>query len=231
VVLGGTSGIGEAAARIFVERGARVAIAGRDSQKLAAAVVRIGGVDGHSVDATRREDLERFFAAVGPVDVLVLALSGGTGAGAFATLSLHGLRSGFDAKFFAHAEAIQAGLPYLAPEAAIVLVTAASARAALPGTAGLAAINGALEAMVRPLAAELAPRRINAVSPGVIDTPWWDAMPKESKDAFFRQAAESLPVKRVGRSQDVAEAVFLAATNPFMTGTVLEVDGGLHLPR
>ena len=113
----------------------------------------------------------------------------------------------------------------------VTLVSAASARAAIPGTAGLAAINGAIEAMVRPLAIELAPVRINAVSPGVIDTPWWDALPAQAKRGVFAQTCASLPVGRVGRPDDVAAAIAMVATNGFMTGTVIEVAGGAQLAR
>lgn len=83
--------------------------------------------------------------------------------------------------------------------------------------------------MIRPLAAELAPLRVNAVSPGIIRTPWWDRFPPEQRQAVFDQAAAHLPVGRVGEASDVAEAILLAATNGFMTGTVLECDGGAHL--
>ena len=85
--------------------------------------------------------------------------------------------------------------------------------------------------MVAPLAVELAPIRVNAVSPGVIDTPWWDAMPQAAKQQFMEHAAESLPVGRVGRPEDVAEAIVMLANNGFITGTVVEVDGGGHLAR
>jgi NAD(P)-dependent dehydrogenase (short-subunit alcohol dehydrogenase family) len=88
----------------------------------------------------------------------------------------------------------------------------------MPGTAGLAAINGAIEAMVRPLAAELAPLRVNAVSPGIIDTPWWDVMPADAKESYFRRAAETLPARRVGAAADVAEAIVMIARNPYVTG-------------
>jgi NAD(P)-dependent dehydrogenase (short-subunit alcohol dehydrogenase family) len=109
-------------------------------------------------------------------------------------------------------------------------VTAGSARSAIPATAGLAAINGALEAMIRPLAVELAPLRINAVSPGVIDTPYWDAMPTDRKEAIFAQAMRKLPVGRLGSAQDIAEAIAFVATNGFMTGKVIECDGGGRMP-
>src|SRR5215218_5637911 len=176
LVMGGTSGIGEATARAFAERGDRVVVAGRDPRRLQAALDRRGdGVDGTACDAGDAVAVRELAASIAPIDVLVLAPSGAAGAGPISELALEDLRTGFEGKFWPQVTALQQALPSLADDGAIVLVTAGSARAALPGTTGLAAINGALEAMVAPLAAELAPRRINAVSPGVIDTPWWDA--------------------------------------------------------
>ena len=83
--------------------------------------------------------------------------------------------------------------------------------------------------MIRPLAVELAPLRINAVSPGIIDTPWWNAMPSDRRQTIFAQAVATLLVGRLGTADDVAEAIVLVATNGFMTGTVVECDGGGHL--
>jgi NAD(P)-dependent dehydrogenase (short-subunit alcohol dehydrogenase family) len=121
-------------------------------------------------------------------------------------------------------------LPRLAEHASITLITAASARAAFPGTSGLAAINGALEAMIPPLAVELAPRRINAVSPGVIDTPWWGRVPEEQRKELFAGLAATTPVGRVGRPEEVAQAINSLATNGFLTGVVLDCTGGANLP-
>src|SRR4051794_23617004 len=180
LILGGTSGIGEATARAFAERGDAVHVAGRDPQRLAAALERLGdGVGGTALDTGDADAVRDLAAALAPIDLLVLALSGAKGAGPFAQLALDDLRTGFEGKLWPQLTALQAALPSLAGDAGIVFVTAGSARAALPGTSGLAAINGALEATVAPLAAELAPRRVTAVSPGVIDTPWWDGQGDE----------------------------------------------------
>jgi NAD(P)-dependent dehydrogenase (short-subunit alcohol dehydrogenase family) len=100
---------------------------------------------------------------------------------------------------------------------------------AFAGTVALAAANGALEAIVRPLAVELAPIRVNAVSPGVIDTPWWDGMPDDQRRAYFDAMAAATPVRRVGRPEDVADAVAYLAGAGFVSGTVLECTGGAHL--
>ena len=99
----------------------------------------------------------------------------------------------------------------------------------MPGTAGLAAINGAVEALVRPLAAELAPVRVNGVSPGFVDTPWWNGMAEDDRRAYFARATEQLPTRRIATAEDVADAVVLAATNRNLTRTVIETDGGARL--
>lgn len=228
LVCGGTSGIGAATARLFAGQGADTVVTGRDAERLAKAAA--DGLTARRLDAASEEEVAAFFAEDAVYDHLVLALSGGAGAGPFATLDLADLRGGFEAKFWLHLRLVQAALPRLAAGGSVTFVTASSARAALPGTAGLAAINGALEAMVPPLAAELAPLRVNAVSPGVIETPWWDAVPAEQRAAMFAEHAAALPVGRVGRPEDVAQAILLAATNGFITGGVIECNGGLTLP-
>ncbi|MFF0521671.1 SDR family oxidoreductase [Actinomadura nitritigenes] len=228
--MGGGSGIGAASAALFVQQGAEVVITGRDQDRLAEAAATIGEkITARRLDGGSEEALAAFFAEDTTYDQMVLALSSGSGAGPFPGLDLQALRDGFEGKFWVHLKILQAALGSLAPTGSVTFITASSARAALPGTAGLAAINGALEAMVRPLATELAPLRINAVSPGIIATPWWDKMPARQREEMFAEHAAALPVGRVGQAEDVAQAVLLAATNGFMTGQVIEVNGGLSL--
>lgn len=230
VVLGGSSGMGLASVRLLAEAGHAVVATGRDAAKLAGALAPLPGqVRGEAFDATDRAELDAFFGRLGPFDHLVIALSGGEGGGAFRELDLGALRRGFAAKFWPHVEAAQAALPALRPGGSITFISSISARIANPGTAGLAAINAAIEAMVPVLARELAPLRVNAVAPGVVDTPWWNALGGETKQAVFRQQAAILPVGRVGRPEEVAQAVAFLVGNDFTTGTVIECDGGLHL--
>ena len=139
------------------------------------------------------------------------------------------MRTGFEAKFWTHFCLAQEALPYLGPNGSITFVSAISARAANPGTAGLAAINAAIEGIVKPLAVELRPRRINAVAPGVIDTPWWNWLTEERKKATFENFAAATPVGRIGKPEDVASAIVFLISNSFMTGCVIECDGGLRL--
>jgi NAD(P)-dependent dehydrogenase (short-subunit alcohol dehydrogenase family) len=229
VVIGGSSGIGLATVKRLAATGARVFATGRDAAKLHASIAGLGPrVVAEVFDARERGSLDGFFAKVGPFDHLVLALSGGHGGGEFAQLDLKFLRTGFEEKFWPQLEAAQAGLPYLRQPGSMTFITAISATMTSPGVAGLGAINGALESMVGSLARELKRIRVNAVSPGVTDTPWWDRFPAEAKAAVFAQQADN-PVGRVGQPQEVAHAVQFLMENALMTGAVIPCDGGLRL--
>jgi NAD(P)-dependent dehydrogenase (short-subunit alcohol dehydrogenase family) len=226
VIVGGASGIGLATAKLFAARRARVTIVGRDREKLTRAVRSLGSYgEGEAFDASDRAALDAFFARIGPIDHLILAASAGEGAGPFAALEAGALRRGFEGKFWVHWHAAQSALPHIGEGGSITFVTAASSRKAGPGSSGLAAINGALESLARTLARELAPLRVNAVSPGVVDSPWWADKPA----GMFEAASRSAPLARPGRVEEVAEAIAFVVDNRFVTGVVLDVDGGMHL--
>ncbi|HEX3731355.1 MAG TPA: SDR family oxidoreductase [Mycobacteriales bacterium] len=229
LVVGGTSGIGLATARRFHARGATVHIAGRSKERLDTAVTTDPALIGHQADGNNWDGIRTVAKTIGAIDWLVITLSGSEGPGLIAELDLNMLRRAFDAKFWGHITTIQAALPYLTPAASITLLGAVTARAGMPGTAGIAAINGAVEALVKPLAVELAPIRVNGVSPGFVDTPWWDALPDDARRDYFTQASQALPVRRIATADDVADVVVLAATNVNTTGTVIETDGGARL--
>jgi NAD(P)-dependent dehydrogenase (short-subunit alcohol dehydrogenase family) len=228
VVMGGSSGIGLATAKVLAKSGARVTITGRDKSKLDAACLH-SNMAGEVVDATSATALTTFYQQLGPFDHLVLTLSGGEGGGPFPKLDINALRRGFEGKFWPQISAAQAALNTLRNNGSLTFVTAVSARRANPNTAGLAAINGALEAMVRVLAAELKPLRVNAVSPGVIETPWWDRIPEKQRRTMLASLASAAAVGRVGRPEEVAEAIVFLVGNDFMTGAIIECDGGLKL--
>lgn len=229
VVLGGTSGIGYAVALACGQAGAKVTIGSRDAARVAAAVRTLSATAAsRDVDATDRGALDGFFAGAGALDHLVLSVSSGGGAGLFRELDMDGLRRALDGKFWAYVNAVQAALPHLARQGTITMITAGSARVATPATAGLAASNGALNAMVPTLALELAPVRVNAVCPGIITTPIFERWTDELRGEFTRRA-EAAPAGRPGRPDEVAQVVVMLLENEFVTGTLLDVDGGIRL--
>jgi NAD(P)-dependent dehydrogenase (short-subunit alcohol dehydrogenase family) len=221
VVMGGTSGIGRATAEQLTSVGISVTVTGRDPARLAGVEGSFAGAE--RLDSVDRDAVTAFFKRLGPFGHLVLAFSPGpAGMGPIREISLDDFETAFTSKLFAYIHAIRAAQV----TESITMISAASARAALPGTVTLAAVNGAIERIVSPLAAELAPVRVNAVSPGIIDTPWWSFLPEDQRQAQFAAAASSVPIGRIGTSADVAGAVAYLIDASLVTGTILPVDGG-----
>jgi NAD(P)-dependent dehydrogenase (short-subunit alcohol dehydrogenase family) len=229
-ILGGSAGIGLATARMMADRGAELTLGGRDPRRLAHAASSLPtGAKPISVDATDPESLRNFFDTAGPIDDLIVTVTGRGGAGPVASLADQDLPAAFLQKPIAHLRAVAESLPHLAESGSVTLVSAGSAQSSLPGTAGLAALNGAIEAAVPVLARELGPRRVNAVSPGVIETGWWDSLPAADRQKKFQEFAQRAPVRRTGFAEDVASAIISLVENTFITGVVLSCDGGLRL--
>lgn len=229
VVFGGSSGIGAATVRLFAARGAQVVAVARDPQRLAASCAGLGGVTPQALDARDGEALSRFADIVGPLDHLVLSIAGGASLGPFAQLSAEGLAASLAGKALPYVEATRLLLPRLRAGGSVTWVTGLAAQRAVPGAAALAAINGLLEGMLPTLAVELAPVRINAVSPGHTDTEAWSRMPAELRERLASEAAAGTPLGRVATPEDVADAIFAVATSPFLTGVVVPCDGGKRL--
>lgn len=227
VIVGGSSGIGLATARRLRAASGRVTIAGRSEARLAEARQVLGDVHTVVMDATAVDALPGQFAAIGAFDHLVLALGSDKGMGPFATTPLADVRRSFEEKVYAHYATAQAALPFVT--GSITFVAAVSAHAAVPGTAGIGAANAAVAALVPILAVELKPLRINAVSPGVIDTPWWDNMPAAQRQATFAHFAGKTPVGRIGTADEVADAIAFLIGNRFMSGHTVICDGGIRL--
>lgn len=221
VVMGGTSGIGLATAEQLTSGGIDVTVTGRDPARLAALESRVASTK--RLDSTDRDAVAAFFRQLGPFEHLILAFSPGpAGLGPVREISLEDFETAFTGKLFAYIHAIRQAQV----TGSITMISGASARAALPGTVTLAAVNGAIERMVSPLAAELAPVRVNAVSPGIIDTPWWSFLPADQRQAQFAAAASSVPAGRIGTAADVAGAIAYLIGASLVTGIILPVDGG-----
>lgn len=224
VVMGGTSGIGLASAEQLTNAGIDVTVTGRDPAKLADLAGRFAGVE--RLDGTDRDAVLEFFDRFGAFEHLVLAFSpGAVGLGPLREVSLDDFEAAFTGKLFAYVHAIRRAQV----TESITMISAASARAALAGTVTLAAVNGAIERLISPLAVELAPVRVNAVSPGIVDTPWWAFLPDDQRQAQFDAAAASVPAGRISTPADVADAVSYLVGTTLVTGTILPVDGGLTI--
>jgi NAD(P)-dependent dehydrogenase (short-subunit alcohol dehydrogenase family) len=230
VVLGGTSGIGLAAARQLQDAGAEVIALSRSADNAAAAREVLGqDADVRQLDVLDRDAMAATFAELAPFDILVNAATGGGRArGPFLEMDLDGYQGSF-AKLWGYANSVRLGTQHLTPAGCIVLVSGFPARKCPPGYAAISSVGGAVEAFARCVAAEIVPRRLNVVSPGVIDTPMFAAQGKE-RDDLLRGATDSHLIKRAGTADEVAQGIMFVIRNDFVTGTTVDVDGGALLP-
>ncbi len=229
VIVGGSSGIGLATARTLLDAGHKVTVTGRSQARLDTAASKLGDRPQSIVmDAADPAAAKSAFGTIGTFDHLVLSLGSTKGVGPFASVDLAQVRQGFEEKVFAHFATAQAALPFLAKGGSITFVSAVTAHAAMPGTAGIGAANAAVAALVPILAAELKPLRVNGVTPGIIDTPWWNFLADDAKASVFADYAAKTPVGRVGSSDHIAQTIAFLISNGFMTGEVIVCDGGLR---
>lgn len=170
--------------------------------------------------------LHALFAAVGAFDHLVITAGPLVDAKPLAETALEQAQADFNVKFWGSLRAVQAALPTLAPQGSITLTSGQLSRKYLNGQLVKTAINAALEAVGKQLAKELAPRRVNVVSPGITATEAYDGMSAAQRQALFERVSVSLPVGRVGQAADVAAGYLLAMENGFVTGSVIDIDGG-----
>ncbi|MGH7073874.1 MAG: SDR family oxidoreductase [Stellaceae bacterium] len=227
LVVGGSSGMGEAAARLAATAGARVTIAARDHDRLVAAVKRIGQqVEPAVLDAMDDHAVAKFFAD-GTVWDHVVSCVGAGGRGNVKELEMAPALAAMDGKFWAGFRIARAAR--IAPDGSLTFVSGGLSQRPRAGAALIAAINAALENLSRGLALELAPIRVNTVSPGPVDTPMWDRYGAERKREFLDGAAAHVPLKRVAGPEEIAEIILFFMTNRYVTGVVVPMDGGSQL--
>lgn len=226
VIAGGSSGIGFAIAQRALARGARVTVLGRSQKKLAEAGKRLSGqVNFVQMDIGDAASAEAGFKRVGFYDYFVSTAADLT-YGPLATMPRDAIDRMLSGKFWGPIHLVQFGLSNLQPGGSILLFSGLAADRPAAGTAMVSALNAGVEGLVRALAVELAPVRVNGISPGVVQTEGWAFMDEASRKAFFADLATKLPAGRVGAPDDLADAALFALTNPYLTGEVLHVNGG-----
>ena len=223
LVLGGSSGIGLAAANQLADGGASVVAVSRDPQR-AKDLVRVG-VELKASDVRDRAALSALFADGAPFDILVNAATGGVRAsGPFLQMDLDGYQGSFD-KLWGYTNSVRLAAEHMTERGAIVLVSGTPARRSKPGQVALASVGGAVEAFCRAVAPELAPCRINVVSPGIIDTPMFGDDAAKRQQMLAGPTANHL-IPRPGTADEVADAIVFLIKNDFVTGTTVDIDGG-----
>ncbi|GID08118.1 SDR family oxidoreductase [Pseudomonas sp. 008] len=222
VVIGGSSGIGAAVARAAAEREARVVAVSRRQP----AADLDANIRHEAADVTDEASLRQLFERIGFFDHLVITAGPAVSAKPLVDSDLQHAQQAFDVKFWGTLRTIQVALPYLSARGSITLTSGLLSRKFVAGQFIKTTLNAALEALGKQLAKELAPRRVNVISPGVTDTEAYAGMDETQRAAMFARTAAALPVGRVGTPQDLAAAFILAMENDFISGTVIDVDGG-----
>jgi NAD(P)-dependent dehydrogenase (short-subunit alcohol dehydrogenase family) len=222
IVFGGTSGIGLATSKQLAALGCKVIAVSRNPDRAGEVPA---GVTLQKCDVLDREALQKLFAEQAPFDILVSAATGGGRArGNFLDMDMDAYQASF-AKLWGYANVLRYGTSHLSEDGTIVLVSGTPARRPHPGQVSISSVGGAVEALVRAVAPEIVPRRLNVVAPGTIDTPM-SSLEGEERRAFYEKSTANNLIPRAGRPEEVAEGILFVIQNDFVTGTTIDVDGG-----
>ena len=223
VVFGGTSGIGLATSLLLARDGAEITAISRKPDKAGDVP---NGITTRACDVLDRRAVEAILDELSPIDILVTAATGGERAyGPFLEMDLDGYKASFD-KLWGYANVVRFGAKHVSDGGSITLVSGAPARNCQPGQVALSSVGGAVEAMMRAVAREVAPRiRVNAVSPGTIDTPMVIVQGAE-REELYRKTTKNNLIPRAGTADEVAQGIMFVIKNKFVTGTTVDVDGG-----
>ena len=222
-ILGGTSGIGLAVAQRAARGGAEVIVVSSTRARVDAAARQLGAT-GYTADLGDPGAIAALFAQLGELDHLVYTAGGPLALAPLATLDLDAAHAFFEVRYFGALAAARHAR--LRTGGSITLTGGTAGIRPHAGWALGASICGAMEALTRALAVELAPLRVNIMVPGFVDTNLWAPMAADAKAEMFRASAAALPVKHVGTADEVAGAYLALMTNPYITGQRLVVDGG-----
>ncbi|HUO97591.1 MAG TPA: SDR family oxidoreductase [Rhizomicrobium sp.] len=229
VVIGGTSGIGFAVAKAALEDGAEVIVGSSDAGKVGAAAGRLAGGKGHAINVKDETSVAAFFDKAGSFDHLVFT-AGDWGSFRNPTsieqLDLDQAREAFAVRFWGALACVKHARKQLRAGGSITLTDGTVAHKPRKGSPVSTAMAGGIEHLVRALAVELAPLRVNGVCPGAIRTDIWNTIPAEQREDRFQKMTERQLIRRIGEPSEVAEAYLYLMRGGYTTGQVLRVDGG-----
>ena len=225
LVVGRGSGIARAVTLAARDAGAKVIAAGRDKDTLTAAYAGEPAISTETVDLTDEASIAALSEQFGSVDHVVSTASA-RARGRLADLDRDAIRRSFDTKVIGPLMLAKHFAPRMSRDGSLVIFSGVAAAKIAVGTMGVAITNAAADTLARSLALELAPIRVNAISPGVIDTGAWDALGEQAKAAYFADISARNPARRIGTPDDIAQGVLFAMTSTFLTGQTLHIDGG-----
>jgi NAD(P)-dependent dehydrogenase (short-subunit alcohol dehydrogenase family) len=227
VILGGTSGIGLATARAAQREGAAVVIASSRRERLDRALASLrSDAEGEVVDVADEAQVRALFERIDAFDHLVFTAGESLQLEPLAAMQVERARGFVNVRFWGAFMAAKYGSPHIRPGGSITLTNGIAGLRPRKGWTVAASICGAMEALTRALAVELAPIRVNAVCPGTVRTELWSGMTESARETMYRDVAQRLPVGRVGEADDLAETYLYLMREGFSTGQVLVVDGG-----
>jgi NAD(P)-dependent dehydrogenase (short-subunit alcohol dehydrogenase family) len=227
VVLGGSSGIGLATAQAAAREGATVVIASSRKVRIDEALATLpAGTEGHVLDLADQGATQTLFARLGNFDHLVFTAGETLQLGSLATTDVDAARRFFTLRYWGAYCAAKFGSSSIRKGGSIVFTSGIAAQRPQAGWSLGASICAAMEGLTRALAVELAPIRVNIVSPGVVQTPLWANMAEADRTALYQQMADRLPVSHVGDPAEIAQAFLYLMRQTYSTGQVLVVDGG-----
>src|ERR1700744_3693197 len=230
VILGGSSGIGLAVAEHASSLGADVVIDSSNSDRVQKAVQSLGGrVEGETVELLDERAIAALFTKLGPIDHLVYTAADSLQLQNLADTDLTAARRMFELRYWSALAAVKYATPHIRKGGSIVLTTGIAGQRPQKGWVVVASVAGSIESLTRALAIELAPIRVNAVSPGVVRTNLWQNMDEAAREHLYESVGDSLPVGRVGEADDLAQAYLFLMQEGFSTGQTVVVDGGTVL--
>lgn len=230
VILGGSSGLGLATAKAAAAEGASVIIVSSNAARVQSAVAELPGNGfGMQADLSDEDSVMRLFGEIGTLDHLVFTAGESLLLSKIAETEVATAREFFDLRYWGAFMAIKYAAPRINAGGSIVLTGGIVSTRPNAGWSIGASICAAMDGFTRAMAVELAPVRVNLVSPGVIRTNLWSSMTDTERDAFFGQVAAALPVRRVGEAEQVAQTYIYLMKRPFVTGQILVTDGGAVL--